>query len=59
MQQLLTTHQVSNYLQIKPRVILEMVKKAKIPAIKIGKEWRFDEEDLQKLIEKRKTKVLK
>ncbi len=43
---LLTPEQVSERFQIKPRQVKELARQKRIPAIKIGKVWRFSEEML-------------
>ena len=41
MDQIMTLEEVANYLKMKPQTIYLWAQKGKIPAAKIGKEWRF------------------
>ena len=38
---LMTLEQVAKYLRLKPQTIYKWAQEGKIPAAKIGKEWRF------------------
>lgn len=38
---ILTLEEVAKYLKMKPQTIYTWAQKGKIPAAKIGKEWRF------------------
>ncbi len=38
---IMTLEQVAKYLRLKPQTIYKWVQDGKIPAAKIGKEWRF------------------
>ena len=42
----LTAEEVSEKFQIKPRQVKELARQGKIPAIKVGKFWRFPEDAL-------------
>lgn len=37
----MTLEEVANYLKMKPQTIYTWAQKGDIPAIKLGKEWRF------------------
>ena len=37
----MTLEEVAKYLKLKPQTIYSWAQKGKIPAAKIGKEWRF------------------
>ncbi len=37
----MTLEEVANYLRLKPQTIYTWAQKKKIPAAKLGKEWRF------------------
>ena len=52
---LLTVKQVSKYLQLDEYTIYRMAKKGEIPAFKIGKRWRFAEEDLKEWLKTKKV----
>ena len=38
----LTIHEVSDYIKISKETIYKMVKQSKLPATKIGNQWRFN-----------------
>ncbi|MBN1181389.1 MAG: helix-turn-helix domain-containing protein [Bacteroidales bacterium] len=41
MDDIMTLEEVAKYLKVKPQTIYTWVQNGKIPAAKIGKEWRF------------------
>lgn len=41
MEEILTLEEVAKYLKVKPQTIYNWAQNGKIPAAKIGKEWRF------------------
>jgi len=41
MSNIMTIEEVARYLKMKPQTIYTWAQKGKIPAAKIGKEWRF------------------
>ena len=68
MDNIMTIEEVARYLKMKPQTIYTWAQKGKIPAAKIGKEWRFRKDLLdewfnqhvddkfQELVEKIETK---
>lgn len=44
MSELLTPQELANYLKMKPITVLRKARKGEIPAIRIGKQFRFDKE---------------
>ena len=38
---LMTVEEVARYLQLKPQTIYKWAQEKRIPAVKLGKEWRF------------------
>jgi len=46
----LTLEQVSEYLQISVSSIYNMARKGKIPAYKVGRQWRFRKEEIDKWV---------
>jgi len=50
---LLTPEQVSEKFQIKLRQVKELARQGKIPAVKVGKLWRFPEDSLKDWVENR------
>lgn len=51
-----TPEQVAEHLQISRKKVLSLLRDKKIKGIKIEKEWRITEEDLQAYIDELKTK---
>jgi len=49
---LLNVKQVAQYLQLKESTIYSWAQDAKIPAIKIGRTWRFRQKDLDSWLER-------
>lgn len=49
---LLNVKQVAKYLQLKESTIYSWAQDGKIPAIKIGRTWRFRRADLEEWLEK-------
>jgi PTS system nitrogen regulatory IIA component len=41
MEDILTLEEVAKYLKLKPQTIYTWAQNNKIPAVKLGKEWRF------------------
>gem|GEM_PF-2214148 len=41
-----TVEEVAEYLRLKPATIRRMAREGKIPAIKVGKSWRFSENQI-------------
>ena len=39
--EILTLEEVANYLRLKPQTIYKWAQEKRIPAVKLGKEWRF------------------
>lgn len=56
---LLTIKEVADYLRMGLLTAYKMVKVGKIPAFKIGKQWRVKKEDLEKYIETQKLEPKK
>lgn len=49
--EILTVKQLANYLQMDEHTIYRLAKSGKIPAMKIGAEWRFKKNLIDKWIE--------
>ena len=41
MSEIMTLEEVAEYLKLKPQTLYIWAQKGKIPAVKLGKEWRF------------------
>jgi excisionase family DNA binding protein len=53
----LTLEQIAEYLQMSTSSIYKMAQKGKIPAYKVGRQWRFRKEEIDKWIEKGKLQI--
>ncbi len=42
MVKILTLEEVADYLRVHPSTIYRLVKKGKLPAFKVGSDWRFN-----------------
>lgn len=52
----LTLEQIAEYLQMSTSSIYKMAQGGKIPAYKVGRQWRFKKEEIDKWVEKQKPK---
>ena len=50
----LTLEQIAEYLQMSTSSIYKMAQAGKIPAYKVGRQWRFKREEIDRWIEKNK-----
>jgi excisionase family DNA binding protein len=48
MRHLLTTREVAKYLRLRQETVLRKTKRGELPAIKIGKQFRFDKDEIDK-----------
>jgi excisionase family DNA binding protein len=48
MDEVMTLEEVAKYLKLKPQTIYTWAKNGKIPAAKLGKEWRFKKSVIDK-----------
>lgn len=53
--ELLTAAETCRFLKITPRTLYRYLKSHRIPAFKLGKEWRFVRSDLEQWIKERST----
>ena len=53
----LTLEQIAEYLQMSTSSIYKMAQKGKIPAYKVGRQWRFKKEEIDKWIEEGKLRI--
>ena len=51
-QAFLTTEEVLGYLNTTPRTIYRLIRNGELPAIRIGRQWRFRRADLDKWVER-------
>jgi len=52
----LTLEQIAEYLQMSTSSIYKMAQGGKIPAYKIGRQWRFKKEEIDAWVEKQRPK---
>jgi excisionase family DNA binding protein len=51
-QAFLTTDEVLGYLNTTPRTIYRLIRTGELPAVRIGRQWRFRRVDLDRWIER-------
>jgi len=51
---LITVEEVAKYLRVKRSTVYEWAKEGKIPAVKVGRLWRFDREETEAWVKSRK-----
>jgi len=56
MERWLTLEQIAEYLQMSTSSIYKMAQKGKIPAYKVGRQWRFNKEEIDMWV-KSKRKI--
>ena len=54
LQAFLTTEEVLGYLKTTPRTIYRLIRDGELPAVRIGRQWRFKRADLDQWV-KRQT----
>jgi excisionase family DNA binding protein len=45
---ILTIEDVAEYLRVHPSTIYRLLKKKQLPAFKVGREWRFNREEIDR-----------
>jgi len=51
----LTTEEVLTCLRVTPRTIYRLIKTGELPALRIGRQWRFRRADLDAWIDRQRT----
>lgn len=51
----LTTEEVLGCLKVNPRTIYRLIKSGELPAVRIGRQWRFRRSDLEEWIDRHRT----
>lgn len=51
-QAFLTTEEVLGYLNTTPRTIYRLIRNGELPAVRIGRQWRFRRADLDRWVER-------
>jgi len=54
LQTFLTTEEVLGYLKITPRTIYRLIRSGELPAVRIGRQWRFRPSDLDRWLERQR-----
>ena len=52
----LTTEEVLDYLQVNIRTVYRLIKAGRIPAVRVGRQWRFRKQDIDTWLESQRTK---
>jgi excisionase family DNA binding protein len=52
----LTTEEVLEYLQVNLRTVYRLIKAGKIPAVRVGRQWRFRKRDIDAWLESQRTR---
>jgi excisionase family DNA binding protein len=55
MEAFLTTEEVLTYLKITPRTIYRLIRSGELPAVRIGRQWRFRRGDLDRWLERQRA----
>jgi excisionase family DNA binding protein len=53
--QFLTTEEVMDYLQVNLRTVYRLIRAGRIPAVRIGRQWRFQKSDIDAWLEENRT----
>ncbi|MFA5315896.1 MAG: response regulator [Dehalococcoidales bacterium] len=56
MSELMTLEEVANYLRVNEKTIYRLLNEDDIPAMKVGRQWRFDRETIYKWLHQNSTK---
>jgi excisionase family DNA binding protein len=56
LQAFLTTEEVLRYLKTTPRTIYRLIRDGKLPAVRVGRQWRFRRADLDQWVERHALK---
>src|SRR5687767_15544905 len=51
----LTTEEVLEYLQVNLRTVYRLIKAGKIPAVRVGRQWRFRKRDIDTWLDTQRT----
>ena len=55
----LTTEEVLEYLQVNLRTVYRLIKAGKIPAVRVGRQWRFRKSDIDAWLETQRTRSVR
>ena len=54
----LTTEEVLEYLQVNLRTVYRLIKARKIPAVRVGRQWRFRKRDIDNWLDSQRTNAV-
>ena len=54
----LTTEEVLEYLQVNLRTVYRLIKAGKIPAVRVGRQWRFRKRDIDAWLESQRPRSI-
>ncbi len=54
----LTTDEVLEYLQVNLRTVYRLIKAGKIPAVRVGRQWRFRKTDIDSWLERERSQTI-
>ena len=54
----LTTEEVLGYLRVTPRTIYRLIRSGELPAVRIGRQWRFRRTDLDNWLDRQRAGTL-
>jgi excisionase family DNA binding protein len=54
----LTTEEVLEYLQVNLRTVYRLIKAGKIPAVRVGRQWRFRKRDIDAWLDSQRTQQM-
>ena len=57
LQAFLTTEDVLGYLKVTPRTIYRLIRTGELPAVRIGRQWRFRRTDLDEWLDRQRAAV--
>jgi excisionase family DNA binding protein len=52
-EEILTTQEVADLLKLHPKTVNKLAKSGRVPAYRIGRQWRFRRSEILKLLEKK------
>ena len=55
----LTTEEVLEYLQVNLRTVYRLIKAGKIPAVRVGRQWRFRKSDIDAWLDSQQTRPVR
>jgi excisionase family DNA binding protein len=55
----LTTEEVLDYLQVNLRTVYRLIKAGKIPAVRVGRQWRFRKRDIDSWLESQRPRAVR